>query len=179
MQLTDHARTVTLPDGRCECGYRPSHGEGDCATQRDALLARDFEQPIGYWRHHRMAVDTYCLQHAAYIKSARSFAAHLCGLCIAFEHGNDPDAHRRLIAWLNTYPSIHKPDVPDARGTLTIRHVSGTDDPIHYGRAVEEWARSTWGAYWNHHETARTWVAQSQQLRSRSRKAGLRRRQMP
>jgi hypothetical protein len=104
--------------------------------------------------------------------SARSFAAHLCGLCIAFEHGNDQEVHGRLIAWLNTYPSIHKPAVPDARGTLTIRHVSGTDDPLEYGRAVEEWARSTWGAYRNHHELARTWVAQAEQRRAMSRSRG-------
>lgn len=85
----DAGRTLMLDDGRCECGLRPMPGEPDCPAQRDALLARDFEQPVGYWRFHRLAVDAYCMQHEDYIKSARSFAAHLCGLCIAFEHGND------------------------------------------------------------------------------------------
>jgi Family of unknown function (DUF5946) len=52
---------------------------------RDELLARDFQE-IVYWRYHRLAVDAYCLQHPLrYCESAKSLAAHLCGLCIRFE----------------------------------------------------------------------------------------------
>jgi hypothetical protein len=44
----------------------------------------------GRWTYRRpldqrLAVDAYCVQHAAYVESAKSLAAHLCGLCIAFE----------------------------------------------------------------------------------------------
>jgi hypothetical protein len=49
-----------------DCGLRTGAGEPNCAALRDALLARDFEQPALYWRFHRMAIDAYCLQHSAY-----------------------------------------------------------------------------------------------------------------
>ena len=157
-------RTITLSDGSCECGLRPSPGEPDCATQRDLLLARDFEQPVLYWRYHRLAVDAYCLQHVDYIKSAKSFAAHLCGVCITLEHGNNQDSQRKLIEWLNMYPAIAKPEIPQSRGSLNIRHVSGITAPVEYGRAVTEWARSSWDAYREYQHVAREWVLQSQRL---------------
>jgi len=74
----------------------PAPGRPNCAALRDALLARDFEQPVLFWRHHRLAVDTYCVQHSSYVESAKSLAAHLCGLCVAFEQNNDPTALKRL-----------------------------------------------------------------------------------
>src|SRR5438046_118271 len=82
------------PSQLCECGLRQSTDEPSCGSRRDELLARDFEQPALFWRFHRMAVDAYCLQHADYVRSAKSLAAHLCGLCVAFECGNDRDAMR-------------------------------------------------------------------------------------
>ena len=72
--------------GRCDgCGLPADGPRTACEEMRDELLAREFEQPA-YWRYHRMAVDAYCLQHPRrYCESAKSLAAHLCGLCIAFE----------------------------------------------------------------------------------------------
>jgi Family of unknown function (DUF5946) len=72
-----------------ECGMRAAPGQPNCAALRDPLLARDFEQPVRYWKHHRLAVDAYCVQHLPYVKSFKSLAAHLCGLCIALEQNND------------------------------------------------------------------------------------------
>lgn len=81
----------------CEdCGLLSASGEPSCAELRDSLLARDFEQPVTYWQYHRLAIDSYCLQHAAYVESGKSLAAHLCGLCVALEMGNDETALRRL-----------------------------------------------------------------------------------
>jgi hypothetical protein len=54
-----------------DCGLRTGPGEPNCAALRDALLARDFEQPALYWKFHRMAIDAYCVQHAAYVESAK------------------------------------------------------------------------------------------------------------
>lgn len=152
---------ATLADGRCECGLEPGDAEAGCAARRDRLFARAFEQPALYWRFHRLAVDSYALQHAAYIRSAKSFAAHVGGLCIALERGNDAALHRMLVAWLNGVPDIRKPAISDHRGALTIDHVAGIDDPAVYGQAVEEWARSVWTAYQDTQDLAREWVARS------------------
>ena len=152
---------MTSGDACHGCGLRAKGEEPDCASLRDALLARDFEQPMLYWKVHRLAVDTYCVQHPSYVESAKSLAAHLCGLCVAFEHGNDPAKMKRLQHWLSTNPRLSKPDLPAKRGTMTIADVSGIEDPGIYARAVEAWARSAWDAYVALQPIAREWLALS------------------
>jgi hypothetical protein len=147
-------------EGACpECGLRPQAGQPDCETQRDELLARDYEQPALYWSFHRMAVDAYCLQHAPYVASAKSLAAHLCGLCIAFEHGNSAEQLRQLQRWLSTNPKIEKPALPARRGDLTIGHIYGITDPVQFGSAVNSWARAVWNAYQDLQPLARVWLS--------------------
>src|SRR3954471_2156773 len=150
-----------------ECGLRTATGEPCCDVLRDQILARDYEQPVLYWRFHRMAVDAYCLQHSAYVASAKSLAAHLCGLCIAFEHGNDPAKLRRVQLWLSTNPDIRKPPLPQFRGEFTIGQAAAVGNPIEFGTAVEAWARSVWHAYHDLQPIAREWVARSMPLHSR------------
>ena len=96
----------------CEYGHRADATQPPCDALRDSLLARDFEQPLRYWRYHRLAVDAYCVQHAAYVESAKSLAAHLCGLCIAFEQGGNAAALQKLQRWLSTNPALQKPELP-------------------------------------------------------------------
>ena len=50
----------------------------------DELLARDFNN-VAYFRVHRMMVDTYCLHPDRHCLSAKSFTAHLTGLCWLIE----------------------------------------------------------------------------------------------
>jgi len=114
-----------------------------------------------YFGKHRLAVDSYCVQHSPYVRSAKSFAAHLCGLCVALERDNDLALLDGLQRWLSTNPPLVRPGLPVDRGELTIAHVSGIDDPVAYGVAVEEWARSAWQAYAAHHALARQWLAMS------------------
>jgi hypothetical protein len=142
---------------------RSASGEPTCAELRDALLARDFEQPALYFGVHRLAVDSYCVQHSSYVRSAKSLAAHLCGLCVALERGNDPALLPTLQRWLSTNPAIARPELPAMRGELTIAHVSGIDDPIAYRVAVEEWGRSAWNAYGELQHLSRQWLAMAEQ----------------
>lgn len=144
-------------------------GEPDCAFLRDLLLARDFEQPVLYWRFHRLAVDTYCVQHSRYVKSSKSLAAHLCGLCVALEQKNDASILKRLQLWLSTNPKLAKPELPSFRGSLTIADVSGIEEPVRYGRAVECWARCAWEAYELLQPVAREWLALSAERHARGR----------
>jgi hypothetical protein len=37
--------------------------------------------------------------------------------------------------------------------------VLGVDDPDEYAMRAEEWARSAWEAWGEHHDRARAWVA--------------------
>ena len=144
-----------------ECGMCAAPGQPNCAALRDALLARDFEQPVRYWKHHRLAVDAYCVQHSSYVKSFKSLAAHLCGLCVAFEQNNDAKKLTQLQLWLSTNPKLLKPELPSFRCHLTIADVSGINGPVSYGNAIEAWARSAWEAYGELQPIAREWLAMS------------------
>ena len=144
-----------------ECGLRTPNDRPDCAAQRDALFVRDYEQSAFFWRFHRLAIDAYCIQHSAYVASAKSLAAHLCGLCIRFEFDNNQEKLRQLQRWLSTNPRIDKPELPTDRGSLTIGSVSGITNPEAYGLAVERWAASAWEAYKDLHPIARKWLGLS------------------
>jgi len=130
-----------------ECGMRSGPGKPNCAALRDILLARDFQNPVVYWKYHRLTVDAYCVQHQPYVKSAKSLAAHLCGLCVALELNSDPVQLERLQIWLSTNPELTRPELPSFRGNLTVADVSGIEDPLAYGRAVQAWATSAWESY--------------------------------
>jgi hypothetical protein len=77
-------------------------------------------------------------------------------------------SNRDHIAWaaseaeprwsLSSSPALQKSEVPRSRGTLTIAHIGGLDDPVEYGRAVAEWARAAWDAYGQFHPVAREWT---------------------
>jgi hypothetical protein len=142
-----------------ECGMRSRVGQPNCFALRDILLARDFEQPVPYWKYHRLALDAYCVQHSSYVASSKSLAAHLCGLCVALEQNNDPNKLKQLQLWLSTNPKLPKPVLPHFRGNLTIADVSGIRDAVSYGLAVKAWARSAWEAYRILQPIAREWLA--------------------
>jgi len=144
-----------------DCRLLTRPGAPNCAALRDALLARDFEQPALYWQYHRLAIDAYCVQHSAYVESAKSLAAHLCGLCVAFEHSNDATTLSGIQKWLSTNPKLQKPELPKFRGKIIIAYVCGIEDPVQYGRAVQEWARSAWDAYRDLQPIAREWLSLS------------------
>jgi Family of unknown function (DUF5946) len=107
-----------------------------------------------------MAVDAYCLQHAVYVASAKSSAAHLCGLCVAIEQ-NNAGLLRQVQQWLSRNPKIQKPVLPAFRGEVAIGNVHGIEDPAEFGKAVETWARSVWQTYRDLQPLAREWVAWS------------------
>ncbi len=126
----------TCPD----CGLPAATGEPDCAALRDALTAR--------------------VQHAADVKSAKSLAAHLCGLCVALEHDNNAATLKGIQQWLSANPKLQKPELPSFGGSVTIADVWGVA-LLDYERAVEAWARSAWEAYRDLQPLAREWLARS------------------
>jgi predicted SnoaL-like aldol condensation-catalyzing enzyme len=146
---------------RCEsCGAAVAGLDG-CRPLLDELIAREFGD-YRYARMHRLTVDTYALQHPEhYMRSAKSFVAHLTGMCAAMETGDAAAINRSVQQWLNGPKAIERPlDVPRGqRGDLTIVHVHEATTPDDYLRRVQEWARSTWSAWASHHALAREWIA--------------------
>jgi len=162
--------TQAHPIERCAgCGLEIAGATEGCQALFDELVARDFSD-VRFGRMHRMTVDVYSLQHPdRYCASAKSFAAHLTGLCWFVEHAEASRAmgNEALRAWLNGDPKLVRPKAPEGRGTLTIAHAHPEKDPAAYARAVEEWARSTWEAYAPLHVQARQWIEQAYRLPAR------------
>lgn len=122
-------------------------------------MAREFSD-FRYGRVHRLTVDTYSLQHPdRYMRSARSFAAHLTGMCVFMEHGGDRELLRLLQRWLNGKRVVEKPPLPEAVGELTIAHLIEAQSPEQHRRRVYEWAEDVWQAYAACHTLASEWIA--------------------
>jgi len=126
---------------------------------REELLARDFSD-VRFFRVHRLATDTYCLQHPnEYCVSGKSMAAHLMGLCWIMDHRRDlATGNEQLRRWLDGSPEIQRPEPPEFRGARTIADVRAAAGPDEYAIAVEQWGRSTWDAYAALHALARAWI---------------------
>jgi len=148
---------------RCRgCGLEVRDGERGCRAIFEQLIARDFSDAL-YFSVHRMTVDTYSLQHPErYCASAKSLAAHLCGLLQILEEGaSAATGDRSLQRWLSGRVDLAKPDLPEFRGGLTVADVAAAPDAAAHAAAVEGWARATWEAYAPLHALAREWLARA------------------
>lgn len=147
---------------RCAgCGLTVLGGTDGCRARFDAVLVREYEWGVPYLVH-RLAVDTYALQHPErYCRSAKSLAAHLTGLCWALEHGGHPAGLRALQRWLSGAAPVVQPDLPATRGALTIADVDAATDAVAYLAAVTRWAQATWQAYASLQPLARRWVQEA------------------
>jgi hypothetical protein len=141
------------------CGLLIKGSTEACQAIFEELMERSFNDGL-YFSVHRMVVDTYSLQHPdRYCKSAKSLAAHLCGLCQIIEEGaNRAVGEEILRRWLDGRVSLNKPEIPEFRGELTIGDVREAPDPLAYAEVVERWAVSTWQAYSPLHDLARKWL---------------------
>lgn len=139
----------------CNCGIK---SKKKCQEYFDMILAKEFSD-AGYWRAHRLTVDTYSLQHPEkYMISPKSFAAHLTGMCITMKYDNNPQLFRRLQQWLDGKKELEKPDLLDHVGGLTIAHVINAKNGEEHITLVKEWAADVWKAYAVYHDLAKHWI---------------------
>lgn len=140
-----------------------SGGREACQHLFNEVLAKEFGD-YRYGRTHRLTVDVYSLQHPAeYMRSAKSYAAHLTGMCAAIEDGDPAETNRAVQRWLDGPIVFPRPDhpAPRQRGALSVLYVHGAVDPEDHVRRVREWALSTWEAWRDYHDVARRWVQQA------------------
>ena len=144
------------------CGLEVEGGTEGCQRLFESIGLREYED-MRFARYHRIVVDVYAMQHPdRYGRSAKSFAAHLTGLCAWLEdEGGAQSVNASVQRWLSGPSPIAKPPLPPSYGSVTIRELVEADDPARYGEVVRRWAVVTWGAYASLHATARTWIAAS------------------
>jgi hypothetical protein len=145
------------------CGVAISGGAEGCQRLFEAIGLREYED-MRFGRFHRIVVDVYAMQHPdRYGRSAKSFAAHLTGLCAWLDdEAGSQSVNAAVQRWLSGPTPIEKPPVPASYGALTIREVIDETDPVRYGDKVRRWARSTWEAYASLHVVARAWIVTAQ-----------------
>ena len=164
------APSTTIATSCPECGAPVLGGRDACQRLFDEVLAREFGD-YRYARVHRLTVDVYSLQHPAeYMRSAKSYAAHLTGMYVAIEEDVMAETNRAVQQWLNGPRRLPRPGdaAPRQRGVLTIIHVHGAGDPEDHVRRVREWALSTWEAWRDYHQVARQWIEQALRIDLRS-----------
>ncbi len=144
-------------DDVCEdCGAVVAEGKAGCLKIFEEILAREFSD-YRFGKIHRLTVDAYSLQHPeAYMRSGKSFAAHLTGMCAALEYEDNLAVNQTMQKWLSKNPKVDKPArIPEQKGNLTIIYIHNATDAEEHTKRVREWARDVWGAWAEHHDLAR------------------------
>lgn len=101
-----------MASGCPQCGASSvDGGRTGCQRLFDEVLAREFSD-YRYARLHRLTVDANALQHPAeYMRSSKSFAAHLTGAYAAIElDGNLASQTNRIVQqWLSGAKVLPRP----------------------------------------------------------------------
>jgi hypothetical protein len=156
-------RRINTGGDRCpECGGKVEGGRGGCQALFDEITYRMGTEPR-IAAIHRLALDTYCMQHVeSYCESAKSYAAHLIGLCWGIDHRDDPAPNALILRSLDGSARLVKPPVLSERGSITLPDVmaayiasSSVDELV---RQVHAWANNVWEAYASQHEIAQAWL---------------------
>lgn len=159
----NESETQNTSDDNCkDCRAVVAEGKAGCRKLFEEILAREFSD-YRYGRIHRLTVDAYSLQHPdEYMRSGKSFAAHLTGMCAAQESDDTLTINQRVQKWLSTNPQIEKPaQIPKQRGELTITYIHSASDADEHIKRVREWARDVWNAWVEHHELARHLIGEA------------------
>jgi Family of unknown function (DUF5946) len=143
-----------------ECGAVGVADAAGCETLFQTVIGHEFSN-AALFAVHRLTVDAYSLQHPdKYMKSSKSAAAHLVGMCWSLEYGGGLSVSRAISRWLDgslELPRVPPPE-PCLRGALTIREVHDAGGgPAHVDR-VRAWAADVWSAWTVGHGQARLWV---------------------
>ena len=157
------SETKNPPNDICEdCGAVVAEGKTGCQRIFEEVLVKDYSD-YRYARLHRLTVDTYCLQHPdSYMRSGKSFAAHLTGMCSALEYEDSLTINQAVQRWLNGARAIDKPaQLPERHGDLTITYIHSAANAEEHNKRVQEWARSVWGAWSEYHNLARQWISEA------------------
>jgi hypothetical protein len=166
--MSDKYQSMEASQQVCpDCGA--PGGQDACQALFDGVLAREFGD-YRYFRLHRLTVDAYSLQHPAkYMRSGKSYAAHLTGMYAALEGGDASRTNQVVQKWLSSTPGIERPDHPPGgnRGALNISHLKGASDPNDHLRRVQEWAESVWPSWRDYHHFAKLWIDEATTNRRR------------
>ena len=155
---------------RCPSCGAPIGDRSGCQAAFEELVAKAWESPAR-GSVHNLLVDAYAMQHTEeYGRSAKSYVAHLLGLCCGVESG-ERELYWAIPRWLDGAARVTRPPDIEHRGATTIEDVRDPANEAAYPELVRKWARDVWAAYADQHAMAREWLAsvRTDMLHSRSR----------
>ena len=152
-----------LVNSKCvECGTEVPEEFQTCGEFFLSILEKTRQQ-VGPYSLTRLLIDTFGMQHPKRsCKSAKSYAAHLTGLCCGLEYDGAKTVYAAIQRWLNgpvEAIGITRPQEPEYRGKLTIRYIYDAEAEIEY--RLYEWAKDVWEAYSSQHKIARNWIKEA------------------
>ena len=151
-------------EGDCcpECGAHVKGGRGGCQSLFDEITYA-MSEDLRIAAIHRLALDTYCMQHVeSYCESAKSYAAHLIGLCWGVSHLDNAAPVAPVLAILSWNTKLGKPPILSKRGSITLPdvitayHKSCDVDAL--VKDVRQWSNVVWEAYASQHEIVQNWL---------------------
>lgn len=148
----------------------PSHpyigASAGCWRLHGELMARDY----GDWYDaevHRGSVDAYAVQHpgSPERRSIGSVAVHLMALCMRLERRIPGERVTQLMNGIARDLELRWLEPPSPNGSITVADVLEATTADEHARAVSAWCEDVWRAWEPHHETVRTWLDRSFELR--------------
>lgn len=151
-----------------DCGAIAAEGKAGCLKLFEEVIAREFSD-YRYGKIHRLTVDAYSLQHPArYMRSGKSFAAHLTGIYTTLEAEDALAVNKTMRKWLNSNPKIEKPArLPERRGNLTITFIYSAACADEHNKRVREWAQEVWSAWSEHHALAKQLIDEATKVNNK------------
>jgi len=155
-----------LSDGCCvECGAEVAPLYASCDEMFMSILTNRIPYDACGYRVRRMVVDGYAMQHQKRSgKSAKSYAAHLTGLCCGVEYNGSESVYAAIQQWLNGKVEdigISRPSDIESTGSTTIRYVNDAPTNQEVAERVSEWVGDVWRAYESQHAIAREWIKEA------------------
>jgi hypothetical protein len=124
------------------------------------ILAREYGN-ARLFPVHRLSVDAYAVQHPGgdSRQAIQSVGVHLVRLCLFLEGGLSPEsANEAMLRVGKTKAAMFMLARPASVGALTVADVLAAEGDEAHARTVQDWARCTWDAWKEHHDTVRLWA---------------------
>ena len=148
----------------------PTHryfgGSPACWAAYGLILEREYSNPE-FFKNHRMTVDAYALQHPGDKSSqaVQSVNIHLISTTLIFGHNASNDkalnAMRKISAASKKDPNLFNYlEPPLSLGAITVKDVLPKTQADDHLKQIENWAKTTWQAWSNHHKTADDYLSQ-------------------
>jgi hypothetical protein len=131
-----------------------------CWAAFGTVLEREYTN-FDYMRLHGLTVDAYAVQHPGKPspQCIGSVAIHLASLCQIFERGTTMTESTRFMQRLARHKaSFTWLDPPENLGPVTVVNLVVATNAEDHLKFVQEWARSAWAAWEEHHDQVRAWV---------------------